>query len=166
MWLGPHFRVAATGIRSLAAQVEGWIIQGEHQELEYKQELGDDKTKRRFADTVAAFANGTGGVVLVGVADDSTLIGWDPPKASDRIADILRNLVADSVAVRVERVVVRGKVIHAVVVPPADSSAKPYRSAGRIMVRVLGTTTEATTTEIRRMAAEVEARRSFRSLWP
>ncbi|WP_083856758.1 AlbA family DNA-binding domain-containing protein [Nitrolancea hollandica] len=154
---------ASSGMRpqvagSLTARVERWLTEGEHGQLEYKQKLGEDKAKRSFAETVAAFANGAGGIILVGVDDDSTVVGYDVPKAQDQIVDLIRNRVVESVAVEVDRVEVEEKPVYVVTVSPGDPDAKPYRCGGRVMIRALGTTREATTREIRMLSTEAVPR--------
>ncbi len=138
---------------SLTARVARWLTEGEHQQLEFKQELGL-KANRSFAETVAAFANGEGGIVLVGVADDASVIGYGQPKVEDQVANIVRELVVEPVPVQVEKVTIDEKPVYVITVTAGDPSLKPYRVAGRVMVRVLGTTREATTAEIRRLAGE------------
>src|SRR6266516_3221456 len=119
----------------LSARVERWVAEGEHYRLEYKEKLVDDSTKRRFADTVAAFANGSGGVVLIGVSNDQEVIGFDPPQLRDRIVDIIRNQVEDSVDLGIQRVELNDKAVWVVTVDPQPEEDKPFRSRGRVMVR-------------------------------
>ncbi len=138
----------------LSARVERWITEGEHYRLEYKRELGSAKVNESFAETVAAFANGDGGVLLIGVDDDSRVIGYDQAKARDQIIDIVRTYVADPVGVTVERVVMASrKPIWVVTVARQANTAKPFRCSGRVMVRANGTTRVATTAEHRSIVA-------------
>jgi hypothetical protein len=140
---------------SLTARVARWLSEGEHQQLEYKQELGA-KVNRSFAETVAAFANGSGGIILVGVSDDAAVIGYSPPKVEDQIANIVRELVVEPVNVEVERVTIEERPLYVVTVPAGEPDLKPYRVGDRVMVRLLGTTRVATTSEIRQLAREAE----------
>lgn len=140
---------------SLLARVARWLTEGEHHQLEYKQELGT-RANRSFAETVAAFANGEGGVVLVGVADDATIIGYGQPKVEDQVANIVRELVVEPADVQVERVSIEEKPVYVFTVRPGEPGLKPYRVGGRVMVRVMGTTREATTAEIRRLVRRDE----------
>jgi len=145
----------------LSARVERWITEGEHYRLEYKRELGGPKVNESFAETVAAFANGDGGVVLIGVDDDSRVIGYDQSKARDQIIDIVRTYVADPVAVTVERVVMPNrKPIWVVTVPRQANTAKPFRCSGRVVVRANGTTRVATTAEHRSIVGDSTAQGS------
>lgn len=98
--------------------------------------LGAPKVNESFAETVAAFANGNGGVVLIGVDDDARVVGYDQPKARDQIVDIVRTYVADPVAVGAEKAVMPNrKPIWVVTVPRQTPSAKPFRCSGRVMIR-------------------------------
>jgi len=141
----------------LTARVARWLTEGEHQQLEYKQELGGEKVNRSFAETVAAFANGSGGVIVVGVTDDAKVHGWDPPHASDLIANVISNYVKEPVGVQVEKTLADNKPVWVVTVPVGAPESRPYRCAGRVMIRVLGTTREATTSELRRLVSPPQA---------
>ncbi|TME44983.1 MAG: ATP-binding protein [Chloroflexi bacterium] len=141
----------------LSARLARWVTEGEHEHLEYKQELGHEKVNRSFADTVAAFANGDGGIVLVGVADDMTVVGWDRRNAKDQIVDIIRSLTSGPIDLVIEKAAHDGKPVWVVTVPPGDPELKPFRSSGRVMIRTHGSTREAETHEIRRLTAAPQA---------
>src|SRR5207302_1711529 len=102
-----------------------------------------------FAETVAAFANGDGGIVLIGVSDEAEVIGFDRPKLRDQIVDIVRGFVRDPVAVTPEMALIRGKRVWVVTVPAQRPEAKPFRCGDRVMVRASGTTRVASTAEHR-----------------
>lgn len=145
--------VVPENLGSLEARVERLVTEGEGEQLEYKRRLGDAKVNLSFAETVAAFANGVGGLILVGVGDDSELVGFDPPNAKDMITDIVRNHVVDPVAVTPERVSIQGKPVWVVTVPAQADEAKPFRCSDKVMVRAGGTTRVASTSELRRLAS-------------
>jgi hypothetical protein len=149
----------------LASRVERWISEGEHGQLEFKQELGDRKVNESFAETVTAFANGTGGIVLIGVADDARVIGYDQLKVSDQVVDIIRSHVTDPPSVQADRVLIGRRPVWVVTVPNQHWSAKPFRCNGRVLVRANGTNRVATTAEHRQLAAEQPAY-SFRPGFP
>ncbi len=52
-----------------------YLFEGEGETLEFKQTLND---KYKIAKTLCAFANTRGGVLLVGVKDNKTVVGVDP----------------------------------------------------------------------------------------
>ncbi len=53
-------------------QVLRWIAEGEHQEQDFKLRIDD---ARKIAKTLSAFANTSGGKLLVGVKDNGTIAG-------------------------------------------------------------------------------------------
>ncbi len=124
----------------LSARLARWVTEGEHEQLEYKQELGQEKVNHSFADTVTAFANGGGGIVLIGVTDDMTVVGWDRGNAKDQIVDIIRNRTTGPIDIDVEKTSYDGKPVWVVTVPPGDPELRPYRCAGRVMIRTHGST--------------------------
>jgi hypothetical protein len=149
----------------LIARVTRWVTEGEHVQLEYKRELGQEKVNRSFAETVVAFANGVGGIILVGVDDDMTVAGWDRPHARDQIVDIVRNLVSEPIDVQPEKVLLDSKPIWVVTVRPGDRELMPYRCAGRVMIRVHGSTREAATPELRRLVEPSAQLASASAIW-
>lgn len=52
-----------------------YLHQGEGGNLEFKQTLNDEY---KIAKTLCAFANTSGGVILIGIKDDKTFVGVDP----------------------------------------------------------------------------------------
>lgn len=55
--------------------LEKLIKQGEGEKLDFKQRITD---KHKVAKTIASFANNKGGIILVGIKDDKTLVYIDP----------------------------------------------------------------------------------------
>jgi len=129
------------------AHMQGLLRDGENATVEYKLVLRDDETKRSFARTVAAFSNGLGGVVLVGVSDEGKAVGWSVAKPRDVIADILRSRVHPFPSYSTRAVKVDGKPIHAVVVDAGVD--RPYRADRVVTIRAHATTRDAESAEIR-----------------
>lgn len=78
-----------------STEVEALIAAGEGTNLEFKQEVPTNPEARRSAmKTVAAFANGEGGVILFGVNDEGMPIGVSDP---GRLRDAVSTLVHDAV---------------------------------------------------------------------
>jgi hypothetical protein len=75
-------------------RVEVWINGGERDTVEFKRELPHETD--RVMRTVAAFANGAGGVLLFGVEDDGQIIGFAPKRARTAV-DHLTNLIRDKI---------------------------------------------------------------------
>jgi hypothetical protein len=147
------------------ADLEGmlarWLIEGETRNVEFKQDIDTDSARSSFAETLAAFANGAGGVVVLGVADDSTVIGYRSEKIADRITNLARDAVVEPVAVQVDEVIVDEKPVQIVRVGPGDPLRKPYRYRDRVMIRANATTRRATTFEIRALANENSGQHRF-----
>jgi len=76
------------------------IQHGETETLEYKEGLGKPE---EFAETVVAFANGIGGIVLLGVDDHAKVVGMTDPRIEDTIANVLRSHCEEPVEYNVER---------------------------------------------------------------
>jgi hypothetical protein len=131
-----------------------WLAEGESATVEFKQDLNSDPARRSFAETVAAFANGIGGVILVGVTDDAQIVGYKTDKTADQITNIARNLVVEPVAVRTHEITLSERYVQVVVVPSGDPHRKPYRCRDRVMVRAGATTRPGTTFEIRAFSSQ------------
>lgn len=123
---------AATGNNVVAdlgddcAQVEGLIARGESETREFKQEISNDK-RNTFLKTVAAFANGSGGVILFGVADnagDITGIGGNVQKEKERIINMIRDTVVPRPNLRIVNCRFKGKQVIALFIEEGDSP--PY----------------------------------------
>lgn len=71
-------------------------LEGEGVQLACKERLGKDHN-RVLAETVAAFANPYGGVIILGREHDATVVGYDPPKLQDTITSIIRCNVSEYV---------------------------------------------------------------------
>ena len=90
----------------IRTRVQELIAQGEGPTTEFKQEI-PEKTDKMLK-TVAAFANGDGGVILLGVEDDTgKVIGIPRDKVNsekDRLTNMVRNVVYPEPVVRLEHV--------------------------------------------------------------
>jgi hypothetical protein len=74
-----------------AIEISSLISSGEGPGTEFKQQIPDDKIK--MMKTVAAFSNGTGGTILLGVAKDGTVVGVPPEISSPDGIDSLTNMI-------------------------------------------------------------------------
>jgi predicted HTH transcriptional regulator len=102
---------------------------------------------------VAAFANGAGGAILIGIGDDGTVIGWDADKPLDRVTDIITSLVQEKPLFDVHEVPVEGRPIVVVRVASSPLEHRPYVVRGRVMVRLNATTRQANPAEVRSLTA-------------
>jgi hypothetical protein len=91
--------VSLDGLRRLAlgdvddATVRGLVAHGEHLLVERKQQPPGGTG---LGEAVASFANTIGGWLLLGVADDRTIKGWQPPGRADaqaHLGELLREQV-------------------------------------------------------------------------
>jgi hypothetical protein len=79
---------------SLVEQIEGLVYRGESETIEYKEKLPakDDD----FLKTIAAFANGDGGVLIIGVADNPVEVKGvidDISAQTRRITNMIRDKI-------------------------------------------------------------------------
>jgi hypothetical protein len=136
---------------SLDGHVSRWLAEGEHNRLEYKLELTENQTRTSFAETVAAFANGAGGTVLVGVDDDGTPVGCKVTKGADQITNIIGSLVTDVPEFVIQETTVHRRRILVVRIASSPPHIRPHQVKGRVMVRTWGTTRAATPAQLRQM---------------
>lgn len=124
------------------------IQQGEGYQVEFKREIDDASD---IAAEIVAFANGEGGVLLLGVADDGSLYGLaDPAEAERRLMGICRQSCMPAIAAYPESVTIGDKVILALQVPKGPD--KPYRtSTDHFYVRVGSTRRRASREELYRL---------------
>lgn len=106
-----------------------------------------------MAETVAAFANGIGGTILIGVEDDGTPVGYAADKAADQITNIIGNQVSELPEFFVRVTTVEHRQILVVSGRPSPLHIKPHQVKGRVMVRTWGTTRPATPAQLRQMMA-------------
>jgi len=136
-------------------QIQRWITEGESTTLECKQELESDSVKRSLAETVAAFANGAGGVILIGVTNDYRIVGYEPQfSVSDQVSGLIDALVDEPPSVQIESVTVEGAVIHVVRVEASEPASRPHMVNGRPYYRANARTRVAFPSEVRRMTRE------------
>jgi len=90
----------------ISIRIQELIALGEGPTTEFKQEIPDKADK--MLKTVAAFANGNGGVILLGVEDETGKVIGIPRdnvnREKDRITNMIRNIVYPDPVVRLEQV--------------------------------------------------------------
>lgn len=109
------------------------IKEGEDERTELKRGLGN---LRSIARAIAAFANTEGGLVVVGVDDDGTIIGVreDPESASERLTSFLQSGLSAPVQAKLGRHQDPQGWVHWVEVPH-QRGYEPLRHEGRVYVR-------------------------------
>lgn len=133
--------------------------------IEQRLRLGEDsrtelKSTARGLDakilgrTIAAFANGRGGQIFLGVEDDGTPTGVGTPQQADtlmlQVVQVCQTRVHPAIWCPVTKVEVAGKLLLVVDVP-ASSPDRPYRTDGVFYMRDASMTREATREELLRL---------------
>jgi hypothetical protein len=141
----------------LATQYEQLRYRGEGEDLEFKEQLPLEKERDKVLKTVAAFANGNGGVILFGVEDGSGVLnglgGIDPAREADRLTNMIRTVVMPQPKFRILHANVDGKLVMSLTVEAGDSH--PYGihpEKPEYYVRRGATTFPARQDEVRSMA--------------
>jgi hypothetical protein len=148
----PEEPIAATrGLQRL-------LRNGEGERTEFKQDLSSANTRTRLARTVAAFANGAGGTVVVGVDDEGNPIGCNKRETRDAVTDVIRNTVEPPPPFRVTSQAVKGTPLVVVTVLPGSDG--PYRAKRVVTIRLQATTRDAVSSEIRDISQSRHARRA------
>ncbi len=140
----------------MRTQIQELIAQGEGLTIEFKQEIPQQNDQ--MLKTVAAFANGIGGVILLGVANNGDIVGVkitrDISQEKDRIINMIRNVVYPDPPVRIEHCDMdntdgRGRQVIAIFV---DQGMSPlyglHHDKPEVYVRRQATTFRARTEEI------------------
>lgn len=83
-------------------QVRKRVAHGEDEAVEFKREFGDLKG---IGKTLCAFANGGGGLLVLGVDDDGSFVGLSesPDQTSERLTSFLQSGLSSPVSARLGR---------------------------------------------------------------
>jgi Putative DNA-binding domain len=132
------------------SQLESIIAGGEGPTTEFKREIPEQTI--RMMKSIAAFANGSGGVLLIGVENDGTIAGVDPElfsaKGLDTLTNKIRNWVSPVPDFGVESISTGDDLPTVVAVSVIKGSQPPYGA---------GTTNDTLTYFIRRGATTFAA---------
>lgn len=94
---------------------EGRVVINEGKTLEFKRDLSSPDGPLR---TIVAFANSAGGRLVVGVADDGTVVGVEDPLAEEeRIASLIDDRISPQLVPAIDLVTLAGKTVLVVDVP-------------------------------------------------
>lgn len=130
------------------------ITQGESKVLEFKETLPESK---KYIKTILAFANTSGGQLLIGVRDDKTIIGVEPDEAirmMDRISNAISDLCEPMIMPNIYLTSLEGKTIIVVEVYPSKNTPHFIKGEGMengTYIRVGATTRVADSTKLQEL---------------
>ncbi|QDK79976.1 ATP-binding protein [Spirosoma sp. KCTC 42546] len=103
-------------------QLDNLISQGEHTRLEFKRQLS---AADRIARTLAAFANTSGGTILIGVADNGKIVGVSSEfREIEKIEKATDQLVEPALLVSYETITPDGRIV--LIINVKESDEKPH----------------------------------------
>ena len=112
------------------------ILMAESTECEFKESLETKKVKD-WLKTVSAFANGTGGIMLFGIANDKNIKGLaDIQKDGETISNLIKMRITPLPEFTLTPYNIDGKDILAVRVPGGDAPPYFYQADGAMMAYV------------------------------
>lgn len=99
-----------------ALEIKGIIARGESETTEFKRQIPADSAK--LTKTIAAFANGSGGIILIGVEDDGQIVGiqTDIGKENVKLAQMITNNLTTQPVYQIKTQKVDGLVLLVVLV--------------------------------------------------
>lgn len=128
-------------------ELQALIQQGENLAVEFKAMPVRPETVAR---EIVAFANGSGGVILLGVADDGSYSGVeDTVNTEEWVMNIARTLVTPALTITCESVELEKKLIYIVTIPKGQD--KPYQTGDKYLIRVGSTNRMASQSELMRL---------------
>ncbi len=148
-------------IDDINERVDRLRLGGESETVEFKEDFpkGDG-----IAKAVAAFANGRGGTLIIGIRDDGEVVGvGDAPRARDRLHDIVRRKVSRPPDYDLLTGTLDERTVIAMLVEPGDD--RPYGATGsdgiRYYIRRGATNRVAEPEELRAICQPRESRERY-----
>ncbi|GAB3988540.1 hypothetical protein GCM10028807_11420 [Spirosoma daeguense] len=103
-------------------QLDDLISLGENNRLEFKRQLS---SAYRIARTLAAFANSTGGTLLIGIADDGRIVGVPAEfREISKLEEATERLIEPSLTISYKTLAPDGRLV--LIVNVAESDEKPH----------------------------------------
>ena len=124
------------------------IYLGEDATIEFKRELPH---REGLADEIVAFANANGGMILIGVGDDSQIVGIDRQdldSTEKTVVEICSDNIDPMVHITTEKLRIDDKILLKIDVPP---SLFVHKSSGRYLFRAESSTRQMTTEQLARL---------------
>jgi len=126
------------------------ISNGENENLEFKESL---RLEEEICQTVSAFSNANGGLILVGVRDDGTIIGIDIGRNTlEGLANNIKRNTDPAIFPSIKILDARGKRI--ILIEVKESSEKPVFCRKYSYKRVGKTNQRISSSEMRKLAKE------------
>jgi ATP-dependent DNA helicase RecG len=119
------------------ADIEKLAAQGESETLEFKRSTGE---LREAMQTLCAFANGSGGIVLIGVRSDGKIIGQQVTEQTLHDIAAARDRFEPPIDVAIERIEVASGRAVLVLIVAGTSDSVPCACDGRAFERIGNTT--------------------------
>lgn len=143
--------------QALAEEVRRRIAGGEGTRTEFKRSFS---TREKLARTFAAFANGDGGVLLIGVEDDGAVCGApDDGELERALAEAATSAAVPPVRTVALPLALEGRRVLAVFVPRSDAAphrAPAHDGTSKAMLRRAASTREVSEEQIARVLAQRE----------
>lgn len=126
------------------------ITNGESSKVEFKP---DDISAEKLSKEIVALANFQGGMILLGVGDDKSIIGIKKPKLEEWVMNICRNNIEPSIIPGYEEVAIGDKRVAIISLPYIQDKPYAVLERGRRIyyIRVGTTSRGATREELRRI---------------
>ena len=112
------------------------ILEGEHQQQDFKYEVSDAK---KIARSLAAFANTDGGRLLVGVKDNGNIAGVHSEEEYYMVDMAAQLYTRPPVKISLQKHIIEGKTIIEVIIPPSvdkPHSAPDKNNQYKVYIRV------------------------------
>ena len=113
-------------------EISELIRKGEYETIEFKKSLAES---REIGETVCAFLNKRGGVILIGVDDDGNVVGVRVRHGTlENLSNFIRETIRPKPIFSIEVYAVENKVIIFIEIP--EGRDKPYFFKGRAFIRI------------------------------
>lgn len=107
------------------------IAKGENKNTEFKSQT---PSSEKIAKTLIAFANGSGGKLIIGVTDDKDIIGFDGDLQNemDKVSNIVHDLIHPALLPEIYSYNVDGKILLIIEVFPSQIKPHYIKSIGKL----------------------------------
>jgi len=128
--------------------VQELATQGENENVELKPGFREDRNKKEIAESAIAFANKKGGVILVGVNDNTIIEGAFGDGWEELITQSLRDRCEPPIELTVHRVDIEDKPVYVIRIEESTNKPHQLKDAGVIYIRASSSDRPATRYEL------------------